>query len=176
MSGIRSYSDETGAGKSTLLSLLMAQATKYPDVNIVCIDKQLSSRAFMVAGGGIYIEPGKDAVAFQPLSELKNPDECTAEEFAESLLWCQQFIEGLLAQQNIECTPAMGKVITETLRLVSQKPTKDLSTFQSSTPRHIKTRELVRTRCNWESSLIARAGSSEAYSMLARRTSICQSL
>lgn len=123
----------TGAGKSTLLSLLMAQATKYPDANIICIDKQLSSRALMVAGGGIYIEPGKDAVAFQPLSELKNPDECTAEEFAESLLWCQQFIEGLLAQQNIECTPAMSKVITETLRLVSQKPKKDLSTFQQYT-------------------------------------------
>lgn len=120
----------TGAGKSTLMSLLMAQATKYPDANIICIDKQLSSRAFMVAAGGVYIEPGKDAVAFQPLSELKNPDECDAETYNESLLWCQQFIEGLLAQQNIDCTPAMSKVITDTLRLVSQKPTKDLTTFQ----------------------------------------------
>lgn len=120
----------TGAGKSTLLSLLMAQATKYEGANIVCIDKQLSSRAFMVAGGGVYVEPGKDAVAFQPLSELKNPDECGAEEYMESVLWCQQFIEGLLAQQGIETTPAMSKVITETLRLVSTKPNKDLSTFQ----------------------------------------------
>lgn len=120
----------TGAGKSTLLALLMAQATKYKDANIVCIDKQLSSRAFMVASGGIYVEPGKDAVAFQPLGELKNPEECTAEVYTESLLWCQQFIEGLLAQQNIDCTATMSKAITEALRLVSEKPNKDLTTFQ----------------------------------------------
>lgn len=120
----------TGAGKSTLLALLMAQATKYKDANIVCIDKQLSSRAFMIAAGGVYVEPGKDEVAFQPLSELKNPDSCTPEVYTESLLWCQQFIEGLLAQQNIECTATMSKAITEALRLVSEKPSKDLTTFQ----------------------------------------------
>lgn len=120
----------TGAGKSTLLSLLMAQAAKYKDANIVCIDKQLSSRAFMVGSGGVYVEPGKDTVAFQPLSELKNPGSCSREEFNESLLWCQQFIECLLAQQNIECTATMSKVITEALRLVSKKPIKDLTTFQ----------------------------------------------
>ena len=120
----------TGAGKSTLLALLMAQATKYKDANVICIDKQLSSRAFMVGSGGVYVEPGKDKVAFQPLSELKSPDECSPEEYNESLLWCQQFIEGLLAQQNIDCTATMSKTITEALRLVSEKPTKDLTTFQ----------------------------------------------
>jgi type IV secretion system protein VirB4 len=120
----------TGAGKSTLLALLMAQATKYKDANVVCIDKQLSSRAFMIAAGGVYVEPGKDEVAFQPLGELKNPEECSAEEYNESLLWCQQFIEGLLAQQGIDCTATMSKVITEALRLVSKKQTKDLTTFQ----------------------------------------------
>lgn len=122
----------TGAGKSTLLALLMASATKYKDANIVCIDKQLSSRALMVGGGGIYIEPGKDEVAFQPLSELKSPDKCTPSEYTESLMWCQQFIEGLLAQQNIEITPEMSKVISETLRLISQKDKsrRTLTTFQ----------------------------------------------
>lgn len=122
----------TGAGKSTLLALLMASATKYKDANIVCIDKQLSSRALMVGGGGIYIEPGKDEVAFQPLSELKSPNECTPSEYTESLMWCQQFIEGLLAQQNIEITPEMSKVISETLRLISQKDKsrRTLTTFQ----------------------------------------------
>ena len=122
----------TGAGKSTLLALLMASATKYRDANIVCIDKQLSSRAFMVGGGGIYVEPGKDAVAFQPLSELKGPDEGTEAEYTESLMWCQQFIEGLLSQQNIETTPDMSKVISETLRLISlkEKSRRTLTTFQ----------------------------------------------
>lgn len=122
----------TGAGKSTLLALLMASATKYKDANIVCIDKQLSSRALMVGGGGIYIEPGKDEVAFHPLSELKSPNECTPSEYTESLMWCQQFIEGLLAQQNIEITPEMSKVISETLRLISQKDKsrRTLTTFQ----------------------------------------------
>lgn len=122
----------TGAGKSTLLALLMASATKYRDANIVCIDKQLSSRALMVGGGGIYVEPGKDAVAFQPLSELKGPDEGTEAEYTESLMWCQQFIEGLLSQQNIETTPEMSKVISETLRLISlkEKSRRTLTTFQ----------------------------------------------
>ncbi len=122
----------TGAGKSTLLSLLMAQATKYKDANIVCIDKQLSSRAFMVAAGGVYIEPGKDDVAFQPLSELLNPNEVTEGEYKESLMWCQQFIEGLLAQQKIEITPGMSKAINETLVLLSEKSSssRDLTSFQ----------------------------------------------
>lgn len=122
----------TGAGKSTLFALLMAQATKYKNANIICIDKQLSSRAFMVAAGGIYIEPGKDDVAFQPLNELLNPEECTESEYRESLLWCQQFIEGLLAQQNIETTPDMSKVINETLVLLSGKDNSmhDLTSFQ----------------------------------------------
>lgn len=122
----------TGAGKSTLLALLMASATKYKDANIVCIDKQLSSRAFMVGAGGIYIEPGKDEISFQPLSELKTPDEVSENEYSESLMWCQQFIEGLLSQQNIEITPQMSKVISETLRLISLKAPRmrTLTTFQ----------------------------------------------
>lgn len=122
----------TGAGKSTLLALLMAQATKYKDSNIVCIDKQLSSRAFMVAAGGIYVEPGKDAVAFQPLSELKNPDECSESDYRESLMWCQQFIECLILQQNIEVTPQMSKAISETLVMLSTKDADmhDLTSFQ----------------------------------------------
>ena len=120
----------TGAGKSTLMSLLMAQATKYEGANVICIDKQLSSRAFMVASGGVYVEPGKDEVAFQPLSELKSPGDCSEAEYAESIMWCQQFIECLLIQQNIECTATMSKAITQALKLVSEKPVKDLSTFQ----------------------------------------------
>lgn len=122
----------TGAGKSTLLALLMAQATKYKDANIVCIDKQLSSRAFMVAAGGVYVEPGKDEVAFQPLSELLNPKECTESEYRESVMWCQSFIEGLLAQQNIETSPKMSKAINEALVYLSEKDESmhDLTSFQ----------------------------------------------
>lgn len=122
----------TGAGKSTLLALLMAQATKYKNANIVCIDKQLSSRAFMVASGGVYVEPGKDEVAFQPLSELLNPNEVSDSEYRESLMWCQQFIEGLLVQQGIETDAQMSKAIKETLVLLSQKDisSHDLTSFQ----------------------------------------------
>ena len=122
----------TGAGKSTLLALLMAQATKYKDANVICIDKQLSSRAFMVAGGGVYVEPGRDEVAFQPLSELLNPQECTDTQYRESLMWCQQFIEGLLAQQGIDTNAEMSKAIKETLVLLSTKDisSRDLTSFQ----------------------------------------------
>ena len=122
----------TGAGKSTLLALLMAQATKYKDANIVCIDKQLSSRAFMVAAGGVYVEPAKDAVAFQPLSELLDPKTCTEKEYKESLMWCQQFIEGLIAQQGIEANPEMSKAIKRALELLAPKDNsrKSLTDFQ----------------------------------------------
>ena len=112
------------------MALLMAQATKYENANVICIDKQLSSRAFMVGAGGIYVEPGKDEVAFQPLSELKTPDECSVSEYTEGILWCQEFIEILLAQQNIECTATMSKCITDALKLLSTKPRKDLTSFQ----------------------------------------------
>jgi len=124
----------TGAGKSTLLALLMAQATKYSDANIVCIDKQLSSRAFMVASGGVYVEPGKDTVAFQPLSELLNPNECGESEYRESLMWCQQFIEALIMQQNIDVSPQMSRAISEALRILSEKPSdmRDLTSFQGA--------------------------------------------
>lgn len=122
----------TGAGKSTLLSLLMCQATKYRGSNIICIDKQLSSRCFMVSGGGIYIEPGKDNVAFQPLSELLSPDESTESDYVESLMWCQQFIEGLLGQQSIAINPRISMAINETLKLLSKKDKSmhDLASFQ----------------------------------------------
>ena len=121
-----------GSGKSTLLALLMASATKYKDANIICIDKQLSSRAFIVAGGGIYIEPGKDEVAFQPLSELKNKNEWSNDVYIESLMWCQQFIEGLLSQQGIETNSAMSSAIKECLVLLSEKDKSmhDLTSFQ----------------------------------------------
>ncbi len=122
----------TGAGKSTLLALLMAQATKYPDANIICIDKQLSSRGFMVCAGGVYIEPAKDDVAFQPLSELKNPREVSESEYKESLMWCQRFIEGLLVQEKIEITSKISKAITETLESLSttSNKKKTLTSFQ----------------------------------------------
>ena len=110
----------------------MAQATKYKDANIVVIDKQLSSRAFMVAAGGVYVEPGKDEVAFQPLSELRAPSECTDGEYRESLMWCQQFMEALITQQGVDVTAQMSKAISETLVLLSQKDASmhDITSFQ----------------------------------------------
>ena len=120
-----------GSGKSTLIATLIASATKYPGANIICIDKQLSSRAFMVAAGGCYVEPGKDDIAFQPLSELLDPSTCSEAEFTESLMWCQQFIEGLLSQQGIDIKPEMSKVISATLRDIADKDNlKDLTSFQ----------------------------------------------
>lgn len=121
-----------GSGKSTLIATLMASATKYKNANVICIDKQLSSRAFIVASGGIYVEPGKDAVTFQPLSELKNPKLVSDTEFKESIMWCEQFIEGLLSQQNITCTTSMQNSITQTLNLLAEKSDEqhDLTSFQ----------------------------------------------
>ena len=71
--------------------------------------------------GGNYIEPGKDETTFAPLAELNTP---------EDIRWASDFIEILLAEQNIAITPTMHKVIYNTVKLLSTKTTgRDLTSF-----------------------------------------------
>ena len=116
-------SGKTGAGKSTLLSVLEAQWLKYPDAQVIIFDKDRSARNLTMCTGGIYIEPGKDSVTFQPLRNLETSEERN---------WASEFIELLLVEQKIEITPLMRKAIFETIRVLSTKgkDSRTLTSFQ----------------------------------------------
>lgn len=105
-------SGRTGAGKSTLLALLEAQWLKYPKNQVIIFDKDRSARNLTMCCGGIYIEPGKDEVSFQPLAEIDT---------FEGQTWATEFIEILLAEQKVEVTAGMRKAIFEAIKLLSTK-------------------------------------------------------
>ena len=105
-------SGRTGAGKSTLLALLEAQWLKYPNNQVIIFDKDRSARNLTMCCGGIYIEPGKDDVAFQPLAEIDTFDGQT---------WAAEFIEIMLSEQKIEITAGMRKAIFETIKILATK-------------------------------------------------------
>jgi len=114
----------TGAGKSTLLSLLASQFTKYRNANVIILDKDLSSRSITIASGGIYVEPGAQDIAFQPLREL---------ETEVDLSWAAEFIKLLLEMQNIKVDATMSDAIMAALKQIrDEKGANDrtLTTFQ----------------------------------------------
>jgi type IV secretion system protein VirB4 len=106
-------SGPTGGGKSTLLGLLEIQWLKYKNAQVIILDKDRSARSVTTAVGGVYIEPGKGNIAFQPLAEIDTPEQRT---------WACQFIECLLEEQHIEITPGMRKSINEAVGLLAGKP------------------------------------------------------
>lgn len=116
-------SGRTGAGKSTLLALLEAQWLKYPDSQVIIFDKDRSARNLTMCTGGIYIEPGKDDITFQPLAELDTFEQQT---------WAAEFIEILLVEQKITVNAAMRKAIFETIKLLATKDvhSRTLTSFQ----------------------------------------------
>lgn len=115
-------SGPTGAGKSTLLALLEIQWLKYPNSRVIIFDKDKSARTLTIATGGIYIEPGKDEIAFQPLADLDS---------AEERRWAVEFIECLLTEQKIEVSAKMRGAINDAIQLLSTKEVKarTLSSF-----------------------------------------------
>lgn len=100
----------TGAGKSTLLNLLEIQMLKYPKTNVIIFDVDKSARSVTMATGGIYVEPAKDDIAFQPLAELDSTTD---------ILWASEFIEILLDEQHITVTPDMKGSIISALKLMT---------------------------------------------------------
>lgn len=114
-------SGPTGHGKSTLLALLESQFLKYPKAKVIIFDKDKSARNLTMCVGGTYIEPGKDETTFSPLATLDTP---------EDIRWASDFIEILLAEQHIPITPAMRKVIYNTVKLLATKTSgRDLTSF-----------------------------------------------
>ncbi len=116
-------SGRTGAGKSTLLALLEAQWLKYKNAQVIIFDKDRSARNLTMCVGGIYIEPGKDDVTFQPLAEIDTFEQQT---------WAAEFIEILLMEQKIPVSATMRKSIFDTIKLLATKEraSRTLTAFQ----------------------------------------------
>lgn len=109
-------SGPTGAGKSTYLALLELQWLKYPGARVVIFDKGLSSRNATISVGGKYIEPGKDDISFQPLAHIDTDEERR---------WASEFIELLLAEQNVQLDALMRKAIFTAITYLTEKPIED---------------------------------------------------
>lgn len=115
-------SGPTGAGKSTLLALLEVQWLKYKNAQVIIFDKGLSARNLTISVGGSYIEPGKDDISFQPLSDLDTDVDRR---------WAAEFIECLLEEQKITVTALMRKAINEAIVILSEKDrsSRNITTF-----------------------------------------------
>ena len=89
---------------------------------MIIFDKDRSARGNTIAHGGIYVEPGKDDIAFQPLRELES---------TVDLLWASEFIECLLVEQKINVTPQMKDAIRTAVNLMKDidENSRTLSTF-----------------------------------------------
>ena len=104
----------TGAGKSTLLAMLELQWLKYPDAQVVIFDKDRSARAATLGIGGSYYEPGGEnaPLAFQPLSEIDNP---------QDRIWAAEFISLLIGEQGVNVNPSTRKQIDEALETLAEQ-------------------------------------------------------
>lgn len=96
----------TGAGKSTFLNLLEMQFLKYPESQVIILDKGRSARQPTMAVGGRYYEPGTKGVCFQPLRKL---------ETTLDRIWAVEWIESLLELQGITITAGISSAITDTI-------------------------------------------------------------
>lgn len=77
-----------------------------------------------MASGGMYVEPGANDVAFQPLRELENEID---------LSWAAEFIKLLLEMQGVKSDAVMSEAVSVALRQIrdEKKPgDRTLTTFQ----------------------------------------------
>jgi len=114
----------TGAGKSTFLCLLESAWLKYHNSHVIVLDKDKTARGVTMGAGGVYVEPGSDDIAFQPLRNLDNEVD---------LMWACEFIQQCLAEQNVHCTSDMTEAIREALiqlRDTKEPEGRDITSFQ----------------------------------------------
>jgi type IV secretion system protein VirB4 len=112
----------TGAGKSTLLGTLAIQFLRYPNAQVIVIDKDKSARALTLALEGVIYEPGneKAATSFQPLRDIDDPVE---------RVWASQFVLHLLAEQKVSPSPALKEYIDSALASLASNPRREHRTI-----------------------------------------------
>ncbi len=112
----------TGAGKSTLLGTLAIQFLRYPNAQVIIVDKDKSARALTLALEGVIYEPGneKAATSFQPLRDIDDPVE---------RVWASQFVQHLLAEQKVSPSPELKEYIDSALASLASNPRREHRTI-----------------------------------------------
>ena len=112
----------TGSGKSTLLGALAIQFLRYPNAQVIIVDKDKSARALTLALEGVIYEPGneKAATSFQPLRDIDDPAE---------RVWASQFVLHLLAEQKVSPSPELKEYIDSALASLASNPSRQHRTI-----------------------------------------------
>jgi type IV secretion system protein VirB4 len=111
-----------GAGKSTLLGTLAQAFQRYPNMSVFAFDKGMSMYALGKASGGqhVIVAGDDEPLAFCPLQYLETPGDRA---------WAGEWIDTLLALNNVATGPAQRNAIAETLLRMHQNGDRTLSAF-----------------------------------------------
>ena len=110
----------TGAGKSTHLAILALQLLRYKGMNIFSFDKGMSMYPTVKAVGGLHYTVASDheRLAFCPLQFLDTRSDRA---------WAAEWIDTLLALNNVETTPAQRNEINTAITNMHESGAKTLS-------------------------------------------------
>ncbi len=107
----------TGAGKSVLMNTMALQFLRYKNAQVFIFDKGGSFMAATYGVGGHYYQVGSqqqsEGLVFQPLSRVDQNEE---------RVWSQDWICGLMRNENIEITPDIKETIWDALTNLSTVP------------------------------------------------------
>ncbi|KXU36993.1 conjugal transfer protein TrbE [Ventosimonas gracilis] len=119
----------TGAGKSTHLAILAAQFRRYQGMSLYAFDKGMSMYPLAAAinattegksGLHFSVASDDDALAFCPLQYLDSK---------EDRAWTMQWLDTLLALNDVKTTPSQRNLINEALVSMQGSGAKTLSEF-----------------------------------------------
>lgn len=110
----------TGAGKSTHLAILALQLLRYKGMNIFSFDNGMSMYPTVKAVGGLHYTVASDheRLAFCPLQFLDTRSDRA---------WAAEWIDTLLALNNVETTPAQRNEINTAITNMHESGAKTLS-------------------------------------------------
>ena len=108
----------TGAGKSTHLALIAAQLRRYPGMSIFAFDKGMSMYPLVKATGGKHftVAADDDKLAFCPLQFLETKGDRA---------WAMEWIDTILALNNVETTPEQRNVIGDAIMSLHKSAVKN---------------------------------------------------
>ena len=108
----------TGAGKSTHLALIAAQLRRYPGMTIFAFDKGMSIYPLVKATGGRHftVAADDDKLAFCPLQFLETKGDRA---------WAMEWIDTILALNNVETTPEQRNLIGEAIMSLHKSTVKN---------------------------------------------------
>jgi len=112
----------TGAGKSTHLALIAAQLRRYQGMSIYAFDKGMSMYPLAKATGGKHftVAADDDKLAFCPLQFLESKSDRA---------WAMEWIDTILALNNVETTPAQRNEIGNAIMSMHASGARTLSEF-----------------------------------------------